>query len=188
MRNRIRFLLPVILLIGILTSVAAFAANASACDHTPGDWKVVTEPFAFLPGEKSRTCTQCGETVETAAVYNTFGLGDAGNVDKYITGVYSEVTPATLKEHFRKTGYEVTIVDANGAEPTLVSTGSKVIVGSDEYEVVVKGDVTGDGVIDIFDLFTHQFSDFLGYKLMRSSMESITTDTIVFIVIIRDWI
>ncbi|MBQ4065298.1 MAG: hypothetical protein IJD10_04300, partial [Clostridia bacterium] len=124
----------------------------SACEHTTGEWTVTTEPYAFLPGVKSRICTQCGETVETAAVYNTFGLGEEGNVDKLITGVFSEVTPDALTAHFRNAGYEVTVVGANGEETELVGTGSKVICDGEEYQVVIRGEVTGDGVIDIFDL------------------------------------
>ncbi|MBQ4065222.1 MAG: hypothetical protein IJD10_03905, partial [Clostridia bacterium] len=88
MKKQISLLLLIAMLIGMVPGVLAFAEssgfseiglnaslydaeNASACEHTTGEWTVTTEPYAFLPGVKSRICTQCGETVETAVVYNT---------------------------------------------------------------------------------------------------------------------
>ncbi|MBQ4065396.1 MAG: hypothetical protein IJD10_04790 [Clostridia bacterium] len=122
------------------------------CSHAEGEWTVTVPPVGFEAGEKAQICTACGETLATEVIYNTFGLGDEGNTDKVLIGIFSEVTSDELKEHYSSLGYDVTITDMDGNETDVVGTGTKVTVGGETYEVVIKGDITGDGVIDIFDL------------------------------------
>ncbi|MBQ4065795.1 MAG: hypothetical protein IJD10_06810 [Clostridia bacterium] len=124
--------------------------------HTEVEWRVTVAPVGFEAGEKVQSCGVCGKDIATAAVYNTFGLCDEDNVDKTITGIGEKVSSSTLKNHYSKLGYNVTILSNDGYPTFNVGTGCRVIVDIDnsreEYVVIVKGDVNGDSAIDIFDL------------------------------------
>ena len=73
--------------------------------------------------------------------------------DHTLRGVPEETTPDELIAHYQALGLTVTVADADGNEPDLIGTGCIVSVNGDEFTVIVNGDVTGDGEIDIFDLF-----------------------------------
>ena len=122
--------------------------------HTAGEWTVTVPPVGFEAGERVKTCTTCGETLVTEAIYHSFGLGDETNADKTLTGLGEGVSPDELTAHFGNLGYEVTITDADGKEADYVGTGIRVTVGEETYEIIVKGDVYSDGNIDIFDLMS----------------------------------
>jgi len=120
--------------------------------HTPGEWTVTKQPKGFVAGRRHMTCTACNTVYLTETIYDTFGLGVEGNLDKILTGFTDLVSSAMLKTHYANLGYSVTITDKDGGETEFIATGAKVFAGGDTYEVVVKGDTTGDGIIDIFDL------------------------------------
>ena len=72
--------------------------------------------------------------------------------DHTLRGVAEETTPDELIAHYEALGLTVTVTDADGNEPDLIGTGCIVSVNGEKYTVVVKGDVTGDGMINLFDL------------------------------------
>ena len=75
------------------------------------------------------------------------------STEKIITDLPEYVTPDMLIKHYENMNLNVTITDSNGDTPDYVGTGCKVYFGDIEYSVVLKGDTTGDGAIDIFDYY-----------------------------------
>ncbi|MBQ9298021.1 MAG: hypothetical protein IJ223_03140 [Clostridia bacterium] len=74
--------------------------------------------------------------------------------DNTILNVLPKTEIATFKANITG-GNNITIKDANGTTVTTgyVKTGCKAIAPSgEEYTVVVKGDVNGDGIFDVVDL------------------------------------
>ncbi|MBQ4065643.1 MAG: hypothetical protein IJD10_06045, partial [Clostridia bacterium] len=128
------------------------ANHASLCQHTAFAWEVTDVPVGLEAGVMSKICSDCGETLSTLTVYNLFGLGDEANADKTLTGIGENVSPDELTAHFGNLGYRVTVTDMDGNEADCVGTGSKVSLDGDVYEVILKGDASGDGAIDLFDL------------------------------------
>jgi len=124
------------------------------CAHTDCEWTVTVPAVGFEAGEKGQICTECGEVLTTEIYYNLFGLGEEDNVNKTLTGLGEGVSPDELTAHFGNLGHEVVITDADGNVADYVGTGTKVTVGEETYEVVVKGDIYSDGAVDIFDLMS----------------------------------
>ncbi|MBQ4064616.1 MAG: NPCBM/NEW2 domain-containing protein [Clostridia bacterium] len=69
-----------------------------------------------------------------------------------ITRASDGATPDQLITYYSRMGLTVTVTDAEGQAVEYVGTGSKVYFGDVEYTTVLKGDISGDGMIDIFDL------------------------------------
>lgn len=72
--------------------------------------------------------------------------------DGFVTGVKVGTTVSDLRVKFNVSDF--TVVDANGntvADTALVATGMKLVNGEEEYVLVVKGDVDGNGKIDAVD-------------------------------------
>ena len=70
----------------------------------------------------------------------------------------SRIVPSTKVSEFKQnieTNQEIKVVNKDGTilqENEIVSTGSKVIVGEEEYTLVVTGDIDGNGKLTIKDL------------------------------------
>jgi len=104
----------------------------------------------------------CGQTATVAAastvgtaaatlVAKTTGSYTGGYVDEARQYVYGVPAGGTSANYFEtSTGGAVTFV-ANGSGVTN-GTGATVTVGSKTYTLIVFGDVTGDGAIDVFDI------------------------------------
>lgn len=81
----------------------------------------------------------------------TFGYSEH-NTEKIISGLPECVTPDMLISHYQNMGIDVSVTGENGEDVEYVGTGCKVSFGNEEYLVILKGDTTGDGMIDIFDI------------------------------------
>ena len=125
-------------------------------DHEEGDWKIVKEATAFEKGQKDLYCKRCNSVIRSEVIpctKETYGYSK-DSTDKIISGFPENVTPDMLIQHYKELGIEVTISNPDGQIPQYVGTGTKLYFeNNDEYEAVLKGDVTGDGQIDLFDYY-----------------------------------
>ncbi len=124
--------------------------------HTEGDWIVSKEATAFEEGVKELYCSVCETVIKTESIPMTdesFGYSEESE-EKLIVGLPECVTPDMLIAHYDNMGLKVTVTDAEGEAVEYVGTGCKVYFGDVEYTVVLKGDTTGDGIIDIFDMLS----------------------------------
>jgi len=172
MKRFFGILLSLSILMGLLPSIAVYAGgdvsesrghysgvyqqngDLSVCQHAVTAWEETKAPVGFEEGQWTLFCSDCGEAISTAPIYNTFGFGDEANADKTLIGFGEGVAPDELMAHFGKLGYEVVITDTDGNEADFVGTGILVSFGDTVYIVIVKGDIYSDGNIDIFDLMS----------------------------------
>ena len=123
--------------------------------HTEGDWVISKTATAFETGLQELHCAICGSLLDTAVIPmtdETFGL-DLSNESRIITGLPEGVTPDMLLAHYNNMGMEPTITSAEGITPEFVGTGCMIVYADTTFTVVLKGDVNGDGLIDVFDLY-----------------------------------
>ena len=123
--------------------------------HQAGEWEVITAATLLTEGVKVKHCEICGDEVEREvipALTDDLGL-TFDPTNEILRGVPEEMTPDELIAHYEELGLTVTVTDADGNEPDLIGTGCIVSVNGEEFTVIVNGDVTGDGEIDVFDLF-----------------------------------
>ena len=75
--------------------------------------------------------------------------------EKYITNISPETTKKVFLEKTTSNN-EIKIYNREGQEITtdtvIIETGAKLKIGQNEYTLIVKGDVTGDGKITLTDL------------------------------------
>jgi len=135
-----------------VSSLSVVGINSDGSVKTIADYEIDL-PDTASAGIKYATI-RCGEfsTFVRVKVIAPTIADIVLNSDSTLTGLSEQVTPDTLKAHYTNLGYDVTVTDKDGNDAEFVGTGSKVTVGSEVYEVVVKGDISGDGMIDIFDL------------------------------------
>jgi hypothetical protein len=101
-------------------------------------------------------------------------------INKAITGVTPGTTPETFTAKFGGT-YELV---KNGA---YVGTGSHINANSESYYVVVRGDVTGDGVISVMDYITLRLS-LLGISKLEGAYYSAADTDMNGMVSVTDYI
>ena len=124
--------------------------------HEEGEWIIKKEASAFEEGVKELHCSICEEVIKTESIpmtEETFGYSE-DSVEKKIVGLPERVTSDMLKAHYLNMGLVISIVNTGSQAEKYVGTGDKVLFGEDEYSVILRGDTTGDGVIDIFDLYS----------------------------------
>ena len=122
--------------------------------HIEGNWIVTKKASAFEEGKKELYCLICKKVIKTELIpmtKETFGYSE-GNEEKLIVGLPECVTPDMLIAHYNNMGISTNVTAADGQTVEYVGTGCKVYFGDVEYTVVLKGDTTGDGIIDIFDM------------------------------------
>ena len=132
--------------------------------HTDGNWEVVKEATAFEEGLKKLHCKNCDEVIQSSIIpmtKETFGYSKDSQ-DRILMGIPECITPEMLVKHYDNMGLAVRISDSEGNLPEYVGTGCKVFFNNVEYSVVLKGDTSGDGVIDIFDYY--EILDYLNGK------------------------
>ncbi|MBE5874618.1 MAG: hypothetical protein E7287_09480, partial [Lachnospiraceae bacterium] len=132
----------------------AMARKTELAEHTEGEWITEKEPSAFEEGTKHLYCSVCNAVIKTQAIpmtKETFGYGE-GNGEKLIVGLPERVSPDMLISHYKAMDLDVTITGPTGKKVKYVGTGCKVFFGNEEYEVVLQGDVTGDGIVDDKDV------------------------------------
>jgi len=132
--------------------------------HTDGNWEVVKEATAFEEGLKKLHCKNCDEVIQSSIIpmtKETFGYSKDSQ-DRILMGIPECITPEMLVKHYDNMGLAVRISDSEGNLPEYVGTGCKVFFDNVEYSVVLKGDTSGDGVIDIFDYY--EILDYLNGK------------------------
>lgn len=95
------------------------------------------------------------------------GLTLSGN---YVSGSLLGQDISAIKKKFTDKGYSVSIVDKNLNSKTTgkILTGDKLAIDNELYQVVVYGDVEGDGAITIKDLLIIQKSILGEYTLSDS--------------------
>lgn len=76
------------------------------------------------------------------------------DTDTYlITGKVEKTTSLQLIYYYESKGYMVTVYDADGNTTEMVGTGCVVNLDGQAHKAVVSGDVNGDGLITMDDLF-----------------------------------
>ncbi len=96
------------------------------CDHTPGEWAVVTAATCTMPGTKHIVCTKCGEELETDTIPTVPHDADP----EWTIDVSSTFTVKGTKSHH------------------CIACGTPL----DVTELPLLGDSTGDGKINALDL------------------------------------
>lgn len=85
--------------------------------------------------------------IEEAVEGTELTIGIIGEKTVIIVPTVSGNVAMTESELAEMLGDDITIVSNNG----IIGTGSKIIVGEQEVEIAVKGDIDGDGVATVFD-------------------------------------
>ena len=76
------------------------------------------------------------------------------NTDTYlVTDMQEETTSMQVINYYGAKGYAVTVIGADGTATQAVGTGCVVTLDGKDYSAVVTGDLNGDAVIDITDLY-----------------------------------
>lgn len=131
----------------------------SPTGHTPGNWVTLTPATYSKEGTKAKYCTVCQTLLETGTIEKltyTFAPleGKKTVIDKTHHFIYGlEEGLSSLDGFIKATGCELVY------QPTAAGfgTGTKVriMVGdelAEEYGIIIYGDVTGDGIVDGFDV------------------------------------
>ena len=118
--------------------------------HRWDGWGYIVYPTAISEGEMARTCQVCNVTEKRVAsrVVNDSCI-IKGNT---LTGLKTGMTVASFKDEMLSGSGHVTITAENSGNDTI-GTGSKIKMSypdntSDEFEVIIYGDVNGDGWYD----------------------------------------
>ena len=124
--------------------------------HRWDGWGYTVYPTAISEGEMARTCQTCNVTEKRVApkVVNDSCIIN-GNI---LTGMKTGMTVASFKDEMLSGSGYVTITAENIGNGTI-GTGSKIKMSypsstSDEFEVIIFGDVNGDGWYDGQDAVT----------------------------------
>lgn len=124
--------------------------------HRWDGWGYIVYPTAISEGEMARTCQVCNVTEKRVAsrVVNDSCI-IKGNT---LTGLKTGMTVASFKDEMLSGSGHVTITAENSGNDTI-GTGSKIKMSypdntSDEFEVIIYGDVNGDGWYDGQDATT----------------------------------
>lgn len=124
--------------------------------HRWDGWGYTVYPTAISEGEMARTCQVCNVTEKRIAprVVNDSCIIN-GNT---LTGLKTGMTVASFKDEMLSGSGHVTITAENSGNDTI-GTGSKIKMSypdntSDEFEVIIYGDVNGDGWYDGQDATT----------------------------------
>lgn len=124
--------------------------------HRWDGWGYIVYPTAISEGEMVRTCQVCNVTEKRVAsrVVNDSCI-IKGNT---LTGLKTGMTVASFKDEMLSGSGHVTITAENSGNDTI-GTGSKIKMSypdntSDEFEVIIYGDVNGDGWYDGQDATT----------------------------------
>lgn len=124
--------------------------------HSWDGWGYTVYPTAISEGEMARTCQTCNVTEKRVAprVVNDACIID-GNT---LTGLKTGMTVTSFKDEMLSGSGHVTITAENIGSDTI-GTGSKIKMSypddtSDEFEVIIFGDVNGDGWYDGQDATT----------------------------------
>ena len=161
----------------VCNKVLQAQTKISALGH---DYKsVVTKPTTTKQGYTTHTCTRCGDSYKdsyTAPIEEPKSLYIASSIynvgDKYISKIKPETTVKTLKEKLSTNATNVTISNKGTTlkETDYIGTGMKITFKlgeeTEEYTLVVAGDITGDGKLQNGDLI----------KLVRYKVELITLE------------
>lgn len=118
--------------------------------------------------------------------------------NNYISGISVNTTHETFVNTLKKDNPEATItISKNDNNRKIVATGDKVTIKTishtKTYEVVIYGDVTGDGVIDKLDFLAvsrhyYKYTQYTGAYLKAASANKDTTvDKLDFVTILRDY-
>ena len=126
-----------------------------ASGHDAGDWILEREPTLLSGGCRVKKCKICGHAVETEIIDAL--TDDSGwrlcPSEGIITGISERTSAGDVIAHYGALGMPVTVTDATGKCVETVGTGCLLNVDGEIYTIIVLGDVTGDGGIDIFDIF-----------------------------------
>ena len=140
----------------------------TACEHhSYGAYVIEVEATETTSGLKSRICTECGHVqytiINSANDETSLKLTDESSLEidedsGYLINTPEKITAEQLKSNFEN--QDIIIRNANGdviSDTSAVGTGYVVqLVADDEIidetTVVVKGDISGDGKINVLDM------------------------------------
>lgn len=147
-----------------------------ACkNHVYGEYTTDTQPDGSGLGIKRRECERCGR-IQYLILDPSVSFADlvltpdcsltVEKSDGTVRNVLKGMTPREIVSHFENANIEIVTPDGNVVSAdSKVGTGCKVVVKneedgttSSELSIAVKGDVTGRGEVDVFDmvkLFNH---------------------------------
>jgi hypothetical protein len=148
-------------------------------NHSYGEGVVTTNPTCQATGIMTYTCTDCDATktetvplidhnyqkgvctmcgAECETIFNDETL-EADDESHILYGITEKVTIQELEE---TTNYDIRVLNAAKKEITdenaLIGTGTTVQIMDDnnkviaEYQVCIKGDTSGDGIINVLDM------------------------------------
>jgi len=149
--------------IPVYDNMPATAFKVTSTDTVGGTEEKTEEEKKEEENKKEETENK----VSSSEVVKQAGLKLSGN---YVSGVTLGQDISSVKKKFTDKGHNVSIVDKNLNSKTTgkVSTGDKIAIGNELYEVVVYGDTEGDGAITIKDLLIIQKSILGSYTLSDS--------------------
>ena len=130
--------------------------------HTYGEWVTDKEPTVFEEGSKYKECTKCGDKItesipklENSEITAIKSAIDGTDLDIGFSGeeaviiVPTSIDVAMTEDELRAIFNDETIeITSNGG---IIGTGCKVTIGEYEVDLIVKGDIDGDGVATVFD-------------------------------------
>lgn len=137
--------------------------------------------------------------VAMSEVLNATGV-KYNNENKYIYGIDVDTSTDSLIENIKSvsTSISVVIKDSEGkVKSGVFATGDKVIISDGEttttYEVLIYGDVTGDGVIDKLDYLAvlrhyYKYKEYNGvYKEAADADKNGVIDKLDFLAVLKDY-
>jgi hypothetical protein len=133
---------------GIVLKLYFISVNGGTCSSAV---TVSQSANAVYDGDYSSAVYTCTAGAAAFKASDFFLAQNSGYTldfsNKTITGVMPGTTPEAFSSNFGGT-YELV------KSGVYVSTGSRINANSESYYVVVRGDVTGDGVISVMDYIT----------------------------------
>ena len=166
-----------------MANLGAPSSEASTTYNSYKNNNLLESPFAFyIPVYKNMGTTidnsnngavdsgssTSPSTTEIATIVTSAGYKPTGN---YIAGIAPNSDVSTLINNIKSVGGEATVVNSKDANVTsgVVGTGFKITVknasSSITYTIVIKGDTSGDGIINAQDLLQIQKNILGNYNL-----------------------
>ncbi len=176
-----------------MTNIVAPASEATTTYQSYLKMGLVESPFAFyIPVylNMSATINNSGSgatgdngsssSPSTSSIPSIISLAGLKLTNNYITGINTNTEISTIKANLESIAGKgnISITNLNNATATsgLIGTGFKITIKNSTetktYEVVIKGDTSGDGKIDPLDLLQIRKSILGSYKFENASIKA----------------
>ncbi|MBX9035114.1 PKD domain-containing protein, partial [Gordonibacter massiliensis] len=123
---------------------------------------VRAEGYAFEGWYEEGRLVSADETISFLAdkdrkLHAVFKLDESWSLDPvkgFVTGIAENTSVDQVIAHYEKLGQTVEVLGSDGGRPVgALGTGCVLLVDGTSYQVVISGDVDGDGAVSIFDMF-----------------------------------